>query len=68
MSYASDALVNALEIKLAKLETENHRLRELLADVAICASGNYCYDCPHQHDGCDRDQRLRDMGIEVADD
>lgn len=47
------------------LKAENDRLRALLQDVAICASGNYCYDCPHQHDGCDRDERLRAEGIEV---
>ena len=33
----------------------------------ICASGNYCFDCPHQHDGCDRDERLRAEGIEVPE-
>lgn len=55
----------SLEDRLVQLEGENSRLRKLLQDVAICASGNYCYDCPHQHDGCDRDERLRAEGIEV---
>lgn len=49
-----------------QLDAENARLRKLLQDVAICASGNYCFDCPHQHDGCDRDERLRAEGIEVG--
>lgn len=53
------------QFKPKDLERENARLRSLLQDVAICASGNYCYDCPHQHDGCDRDERLRAEGIEV---
>lgn len=55
--------------QLAKIATdlkaENVKLRELLADLAICACGKYCYGCPHQYDGCNRDQRLREMGIEV---
>lgn len=51
--------------RACKAEAENDRLRKLLQDVAICASGNYCYDCPHQYDGCDRDERLRAEGIEV---
>lgn len=57
----------SLEDRLVQLEGENSRLRKLLQDVAICASGNYCYDCPHQHDGCDRDERLRAEGIEVPE-
>lgn len=48
-----------------KAESENAKLRALLQDVAICASGKYCYGCPHQYDGCDRDERLRAEGIEV---
>lgn len=48
-----------------RLKAENYRLRELLQDVAICACGRYCYGCPHQYDGCDRDKRLRAEGIEV---
>ena len=47
------------------LAYKNEKLRELLQDVAICACGRYCYGCPHQNDGCDRDQRLREFGIEV---
>lgn len=48
-----------------ELARENAKLRELLADLAICACGKYCYGCPHQYDGCDRDQRLHELGIEV---
>ena len=44
---------------------DNKKLRELLADLAICACGKYCHGCPHQYDGCDRDERLRELGIEV---
>lgn len=47
------------------LRDENAKLRELVKDLAICACGKYCYGCPHQYDGCDRDERLREMGIEV---
>lgn len=47
------------------LAAENAKLRELLQDLAICACGKYCYGCPHQYDGCDRDQRLRELGVEV---
>ena len=51
--------------EIKRLYAENDRLRALLQDVAICASGRYCYGCPHQYDGCDRDERLRAEGIEV---
>ena len=47
------------------VERENDKLRELVADLAICACGKYCYGCPHQYDGCDRDQKLRELGVEV---
>lgn len=50
-----------------QLKAENDRLRALLQHVAICASGEYCYGCPHQNDGCDRDERLRAEGIEVPE-
>ena len=50
---------------LQQANAENAKLRELVADLAICACGKYCYGCPHQYDGCDRDQRLRELGIEV---
>ena len=50
---------------VAELQAENAKLRELLQGVAICASGKYCYGCPHQYDWCDRDERLRAEGIEV---
>jgi hypothetical protein len=50
---------------MKQLESENAKLRELLQDLAICASGKYCYGCPHQYDGCNRDERLRELGIEV---
>lgn len=53
------------EHDLKELQAENAKLRELLADLAICACGKYCYGCPHQYDGCNRDQRLRELGIEV---
>ena len=36
-------------------------MRELLTDLAVCACGKYCYGCPHQYDGCDRDERLREL-------
>lgn len=48
-----------------RLQAENAKLRELLHDVAVCACGRYCYGCPHQYDGCDRDKRLKAEGIEV---
>ena len=48
-----------------ELEADNAKLRKLLQDVAICACGRYCYGCPHQYDGCDRDKRLKAEGIEV---
>lgn len=51
--------------EMERLEAENAKLRELLQDLAICACGKYCYGCPHQYDGCDRDQRLRELGVEV---
>lgn len=44
---------------------ENAKLHELLTDLAVCACGKYCYGCPHQYDGCDRDERLRELGVEV---
>lgn len=53
------------EREVVRLEDENAKLRELLQDVAICACGRYCHGCPHQYDGCDRDERLRELGIEV---
>ena len=53
--------------RVGQLEAENEKLRELLTDLAICACGKYCYGCPHQYDGCDRDERLRElMGEEDA--
>ena len=57
--------VTHLHGQLYKLQDENAKLRKLLADLAICACGKYCYGCPHQYDGCDRDERLRELGIEV---
>lgn len=50
-----------------RAEERCSRLSRLLQDVAVCASGEYCYGCPHQHDGCDRDERLRAEGIEVPE-
>lgn len=47
----------------SKLKAENRRLKELLRDLEICTCGKYCYGCPHQYDGCDRDRRIREMGI-----
>lgn len=57
--------LNAEHIVRQNLSAENAKLRELLQDLAICACGKYCYGCPHQYDGCDRDQRLRELGVEV---
>ena len=54
-----------LHCDIGRLEVENAKLRKLLADLAICACGKYCYGCPHQYDGCDRDDRLRELGVEV---
>ena len=65
---ASEQVANeiyGLYCDIGRLERENAKLRELVADLAICACGKYCYGCPHQYDGCDRDERLRDLGIEV---
>lgn len=58
--------INELRNRLVESSAESKRLRELLQDVAICASGRYCHGCPHQYDGCDRDERLRAAGIEVG--
>ena len=54
-----------MQFRIDSLHRENAKLRELLQDLAICACGKYCYGCPHQYDGCDRDQRLRELGVEV---
>ena len=51
--------------ELRGLQAEIKALRELLTDLAVCACGKYCYGCPHQYDGCDRDERLRELGLEV---
>lgn len=59
------ANAKALHELLQEERAENAKLRELLQDLAICACGKYCYGCPHQYDGCDRDQRLRELGVEV---
>lgn len=63
--YEKPRILSVTAQHVAELGAENARLRELLADLAICACGKYCYGCPHQYDGCDRDQRLRELGIEV---
>ena len=63
MQYRIDLMVH----DNAALRAKNEKMRELLADLAICACGKYCYGCPHQYDGCDRDERLRElMGEEDA--
>lgn len=62
LAYAND---DELREFTEEILAENDRLRELLQDLAICACGKYCYGCPHQYDGCNRDQRLRELGIEV---
>ena len=53
--------------RIDELAAENAKLRELLTDLAVCACGKYCYGCPHQYDGCDRDERLRELLIEVIE-
>ena len=63
--YEKPRILSVTAQHVAELERENAKLRELLTDLAICASGKYCYGCPHQYDGCDRDQRLRELGVEV---
>lgn len=63
--YDAICRIDDLSIDYNELKAENKKLRELLQDVAICASGRYCYGCPHQYDGCDRDERMRELGIEV---
>lgn len=63
MQYRIDLLAH----DNAALRAKNEKMREMLADLAICACGKYCYGCPHQYDGCDRDERLRElMGREDA--
>ena len=62
--YEKPRILSVTAQHVAELERENDKLRELLTDLAICASGKYCYGCPHQYDGCDRDQRLRELGVE----
>lgn len=64
MAAAQFSYIEA-ESRVVELEAENAKLRKLLQDVAICACGRYCYGCPHQYDGCDRDKRLKAEGIEV---
>ena len=63
--YEKPRILSVTAQHVAELERENAKLRELLTDLAICACGKYCYGCPHQYDGCDRDQRLRELGVEV---
>lgn len=65
MSEWGDKLLT--EAGNARLRAENAKLRELLTDLAVCACGKYCYGCPHQYDGCDRDERLRELGMEVEE-
>lgn len=59
-----DRRIDSIGAENKRLNVENAKLRELLQDLAICACGKYCYGCPHQYDGCDRDQRLRELGVE----
>lgn len=59
MSEWGDKLLT--EADNARLRAENEKMRELLTDLAVCACGKYCYGCPHQYDGCDRDERLREL-------
>lgn len=59
--------LSALTERCNRLEVENAKLLQLLQDLAICACGKYCYGCPHQYDGCNRDQRLRELGIDADD-
>ena len=56
---------NSSQKERKRLDYENGQLRELVSDLAICACGKYCYGCPHQYDGCDRDERIRELGVEV---
>ena len=67
MSDAGTMYANAKSLHelLQEERAENAKLRELVADLAICACGKYCYGCPHQYDGCDRDQRLRELGVDA---
>lgn len=58
-----ESLHDMFEERIA--ERENAKLRELVRDLAICACGKYCYGCPHQYDGCDRDERIHELGVEV---
>lgn len=62
---AEHALAEQLGHYHEDAKAENEKLLALLQDVAICACGRYCYGCPHQYDGCDRDKRLKAEGIEV---
>ena len=61
----TDAYMRGFEAGLAMRTDENAKLRELVRDLAICACGKYCYGCPHQYDGCDRDERIHELGVEV---
>lgn len=81
MSYASDALIDALERDVDRLERENgqlkyenDKLRELVVTLAACASVDDCDKCPingaefkANEVGCCymAKQRMRDLGIEV---
>lgn len=55
--------IDGFRNEVRELKAENRKLKELLRDLEICACGKYCYGCPYQYDGCDRDQRIREMGI-----
>ena len=54
------ALVTARELR-----AENAKLRELCADIHICARDNECSLCYLTSEKCDFSDRMRELGIEV---
>ena len=51
---------------LDRLEAENDRLRELVADAHACKENDgCCEDCYADEGDCPIEQRMRELGIEV---
>ena len=67
MSYASDALIDALETKNRQLTKENNALLRLCDALESCRH-TYCGDCEYWDrtcGGCSLDKMMSDAGIDV---
>ena len=67
MSYASDALIDALETKNRQLTEENNALLRLCDALESCRH-TYCGDCEHWDQtcgSCSLDKMMDDAGINV---